>query len=303
MTAKTIWLDGDLVDWDDATVHVTSFGLNYGIGFLEGIRCYSTPAGPAIFRLADHLRRLRRSAAIYGVRLPHSEAEIAAACKLVVTANGLQDCYLRPLVFMAESADSADILAARFRTAVIASPHGPLGGDTSPVTRRALISSFQRMPANAMPPAAKATGQYLNSFLAQREALRAGYDEAILLNTAGFVADGWAHNIFVLSGGTVTTPPVRAGALPGITRDTIMKLAADDGIPACEQDLVRSDLYLADECFLTGTAACLMPVTSIDGRAVGTGDPGPRTARLAELYDAVTHGTASSHQDWLDYLP
>jgi branched-chain amino acid aminotransferase len=299
MTTKTIWLDGELVDWDDATVHVTSFGLNYGIGFFEGVGCHSTPGGAAIFRLADHVRRLRRSAAVYGVPLSYSDDEICAACRLVVTANGLSDCYLRPMVFMA---DADNILAARFRTTVIASVHGPLGAPKR-TARKALISSFQRMPANAIPPAAKATGQYLNSFLAQTEALRAGYDEAILLNAAGFVTDGWAHNVFVVRDGAVVTPPVHAGALPGITRDTIMTLAADDGIAAREQDLVRSDLYLADECFLTGTATGLAPVTSVDGRQVGTGQPGPLTMRLTELLEAVMHGRATSHQDWLDYIP
>src|SRR5260370_25722762 len=154
MTAKTIWLDGELVDWDDATVHVTIFGLNYGIGFFEGVGCHSTPVGPAIFRLSDHVRRLRRSAAIYGVPLSYSDEEIGAACKLVVTANGLSDCYLRPLVFMAEA---DDILSARFRTTVIASAHGPLGAPRR-TARKALISSFQRMSANVIPPAAKATG-------------------------------------------------------------------------------------------------------------------------------------------------
>jgi branched-chain amino acid aminotransferase len=299
MTAKVIWLDGELVDWENATVHVSSFGLNYGIGFFEGVSCHSTPAGPAIFRLADHVRRLRRSAAVYGIQLPYSDEAIAAACKLVVSANGLSDCYLRPLVFMG---DSDNILNARFRTTVIATADGPLGPPVR-AARKAMISSFQRMSPNAIPPTAKATGQYLNSFLAQTEALRSGFDESILLNGAGFVTDGWVHNVFVVLDGAVVTPPVRAGALPGITRDTVMTLAADQGIVAREQDLVRSDLYLAQECFLTGTAAGLVPVASVDGRTVGTGQPGPVTTRLTESFEAATHGAADTHQDWLDYLP
>jgi branched-chain amino acid aminotransferase len=299
MTTKTIWMDGELVDWDDATVHVTSFGLHYGIGFFEGVRCHATPDGPAIFRLADHLRRLRRSAAIYGVPLPYSVEELSRACKAVVAANGLSDCYLRPVVFLG---DGPDPLAAAFRAAVIASPGGPLVGPPRPEGVKARISSFHRMPANAIPPAAKATGQYLNSFLAQTEALRSGCDEAILLNAGGSVTDGWAHNVFVVADGVLITPPVSAGALPGITRDTIVTLAADEGLPAREQDLVRSDLYLAAECFLTGTAAGVSPVISVDGRPVGEGRPGPVTVRLrARLHDVV-HGAVADYPQWREHL-
>jgi branched-chain amino acid aminotransferase len=299
MTAKKIWMDGELVDWDDATVHVTSFGLHYGIGFFEGIRCYSTPAGPAIFRLADHVRRLRRSAAVYGVELPYPVEEIAQACKLVINANGLTDCYLRPIVFLGEGPNP---VAARFRTAVIASTEGPLIGEPKPDGVTARISSFHRMSANSMPPAAKATGQYLNAFLAQTEALFSGCDEAILVNDSGFVTDGWAHNVFAVLDGTLVTPPVSAGALPGITRETIMTLAAEGGLAAREYDLVRSDLYLADECFLTGTAAGVVPVISVDARAVGTGKPGPLTARLSDRLTEVIHGTVDAHPEWREYV-
>lgn len=299
MTAKKIWMDGDLVDWDDATVHVTSFGLHYGIGFFEGIRCHSTPAGPAIFRLADHVRRLRRSAAVYGVELPYPVEEIAQACKLVIKANGLTDCYLRPIVFLGEGPNP---VAASFRTAVIASPQGPLIGEPKLDGVTARISSFHRMSANSMPPAAKATGQYLNAFLAQTEALFSGCDEAILVNDNGFVTDGWAHNVFAVVDGTLVTPPVSAGALPGITRETIMTLAAEDRLAAREHDLVRSDLYLADECFLTGTAAGVVPVISVDARVVGTGKPGPLTARLGERLTEVMHGTVDAHPEWREYV-
>jgi branched-chain amino acid aminotransferase len=295
MATKIIWMDGELVNWDDATVHVTSFGLNYGIGFFEGIRCHSTPAGPAIFRLTDHLRRLRRSAAVYGVQLPYSVEDLSLACQSVVTANHLSDCYLRPLVFLG---DGADPFAAQFRTAVIASEHGPLTGSPAGAGVRARISSFQRMSANSLPPAAKATGQYLNSFLAQTEALRSGCDEAILLNGSGFVTDGWAHNVFVVLDGAVVTPPVSAGALPGITRDTVMALSAEENLAVREQDLVRSDLYLAEECFLTGTAAGVVPVLSVDGRPVGTDAPGPVTATLIKRLSDVMHGVAAAHPDW-----
>jgi branched-chain amino acid aminotransferase len=299
MTAKIIWMDGELVDWDEATVHVTSFGLHYGIGFFEGIRCHSTPVGPAIFRLTDHVRRLRRSAAIYGVQLPYSVEDMVQACKSTVAANGFSDCYVRPIVFLA---DGADVLSAGFRAAVIASEHGPLAGGPKHEGVRALVSSFQRISANSIPPAAKATGQYLNSFLAQTEALRSGCDEALLLNADGFVTDGWAHNVFVVLDGAVVTPPTSAGALAGITRETIMTLATDEGLSVREQNLVRSDLYLAEECFLTGTAAGVVPVTSVDGRAVGAGRPGSLTVRLAERLDQVEHGAAGAHPEWLECL-
>jgi branched-chain amino acid aminotransferase len=299
MTAKTIWMDGQLVDWDDATVHVTSFGLNYGIGFFEGIRCHSTPAGPAIFRLTDHVQRLRRSAAVYGVALPYPVEEIAQACKLVVGENGLTDCYLRPLVFLGEGANPA---VASFRAAVIATTGGPLIGEPKRDGVSARISSFHRMSSSSIPPAAKATGQYINSFLAQTEALGSGCDEAILLNDRGYVTDGWAHNVFVVVGGALLTPPVSAGVLPGITRDTIMRLAAEDDLVVREQDLVRSDLYLADECFLTGTAAGVLPVTSVDLRVVGTGQPGPLTTRLGERLTEVEHGAVEAHPEWREHL-
>jgi len=299
VAAKTIWMDGELIDWGDATVHVTSFGLHYGIGFFEGIRCYPTPAGPAIFRLIDHVRRLRRSAAIYGVGLPRPLEEVTAACKLVVSANGLTECYLRPIVFLGEGPNP---LAATFRTAIIATENGPLIGEPKRDGVKARISSFHRMQSTSIPPAAKAAGQYLNAFLAQTEALFSGADEAILLNDRGFVTDGWAHNVCIVRDGALLTPPVSAGALPGITRDTIMTLAAEDGVAVREHDLVRSDLYLADECFLTGTAAGVIPVTSVDGRTVGEGKPGPLTRRLSEALTAVTHGATDEHPEWREHL-
>jgi branched-chain amino acid aminotransferase len=299
MTARTIWIDGELVGWDEATVHVTSFGLHYGIGFFEGIRCHSTPDGPAIFRLTDHLRRLQRSAAVYGFDLPRPVEEMAHACKLVVSANGLTDCYLRPLVFLG---DGANPFTARLRTVVIATANGPLTGPPKQDGVRARISSFQRMSPNSIPSAAKATGQYLNSFLAQTEALSCGYDEAIMLNDSGRVADGWAHNVFIVAGGALVTSPVGAGGLPGITRDSIMTLAAEAGVAVRVQDLVRSDLYLADECFLTGTSAGVVPVTSVDGRGIGAEKPGPLTVSLNDRLTEITHGIVDAYPQWREYV-
>jgi len=299
MTAKVIWMDGELVDWDQATVHVTSYGLHYGFGFFEGIRCHSTPTGPAIFRLTDHLRRLQRSAAVYDVQLPYPVEELARACKLVVSANGLTDCYLRPIVFLG---DGANVLEARMRTAVIATEDGPLTGPSSDAGVKAHISSFRRMSSNSIPPAAKATGQYLNSFLAISEALTSGYEEAIMLNDSGQVSDGWAHNVFAVTDGVLMTPPTSAGALQGITRETIMTLAAEDGMEVRVQDLVRTDLYLADECFLTGTAAGVVPVISVDGRGIGVGKPGPLTTSLKDRLTQIMHGAVDAHPQWREYL-
>jgi branched-chain amino acid aminotransferase len=299
MSAKFIWMDGDLLDWNDATVHVSSFGLYYGIGWFEGIRCHSTPAGPAIFRLTDHLRRLHRSAAVYGFSVPYSVEDLAQACRSVVAANGLSDCYLRPLVTLG---DGDHPLTAKFRTAVIATEDGPLAGAPKDKGVTARISSFQRMSANSIPPASKATGQYLNSLLAQGEAITSGCDEAILLNADGFVTDGWAHNVFVVADGMVITPPLTAGALPGITRETIMTLAADDGVAVAVQNVVRSDLYLAQECFMTGTSAGLVPVVSVDGRTIGDGQPGPVASRLRDKLAEVTHGATRAYPQWRELV-
>jgi branched-chain amino acid aminotransferase len=296
---KFIWLDGELVGWRDATIHVTTHALHYGVGFFEGIRCHATPDGPAMFRSGDHLRRLRHSAAIYGFGLPYDESVLGEACRQVVTANGLTECYLRPIVFLGEGSNP---LTAPLRCAVIATEHGPLVGRAEPGGARAQISPFQRYATNALPPAAKATGQYLNSFLGQNAALRSGYDEAIFLSEAGFIADGWANNVFIVSEADLVAPPAWTGGLPGITRDTVLRLAAEDGLCALERPLVRSDLYLADECFLTGTATGIKPVESVDGRPMASGAPGPVTRRITELVTAVVTGATSAHPEWREYL-
>jgi branched-chain amino acid aminotransferase len=296
---KFVWLDGALVDWDEANVHITTHALHYGIGFFEGVRAHATRHGPALFRLGDHIRRLEHSAAVYGLSLPFSAQVISEACHEVVSANGLGDCYLRPLVFLG---DGPNPLAAPLRCAVIAGEHGPLVGAPKPGGAKAQISGFQRYAANALPPAAKATGQYLNSYLGQTAALRGGYDEAIFLNESGYVADGWANNVLVVAGGRLAAPPHWTGGLPGITRDSVLRLAAEDGLAVEERPLVRSDLYLADEVFLTGTAVGVKAVESVDGRLMAAGAPGPVTARLAELLKAVATGESDAHPEWLEYV-
>lgn len=295
MTAKKIWFDGELVDWDCAQVHVTSFGLNYGIGFFEGVRCHDGPDGPAVFRLRDHLTRLKRSAATYLVSLPYDTETMARACMSVVRENGFSDCYLRPIVFLGEGENP---LVAPYHAAVVATGEGPLAGPSKTEGAHAMIASFERMTANSIPPSAKATGQYLNALLAQSQAMLAGFDEAILLNSAGYITDGWAHNVFIVRDGELVTPPVSAGALAGITRDTVKVLAAEAGITVREESLTRADLYLADECLLTGTAAGIVPVLSVDRRQVGSGAAGHVTTRLAGLLSDVTTGRSGSHPEW-----
>jgi branched-chain amino acid aminotransferase len=297
---KFIWLDGDLIDSAEANVHVSTYALHYGIGFFEGIRAHATSRGPAIFRLGDHLRRLHRSLAVYGLRLPYSEEVLARACHEVVSANGLGNCYLRPLVFLGEGENP---VVAPMRCAIIASQDGPFVGATDPGhAAKAQISSFQRYASNALPPAAKASGQYLNSYLGEVAALSSGFDEAIFLNENGLVADAWASNVFIVTDGEVVTPPNWTGGLPGITRDSILRLAAEDGLPVAERPLVRSDLYLADELFLTGTATGVKAVASVDGRPMAAGAPGPVTTRIAGLLAAAVTGQAQAHPDWVEYV-
>jgi branched-chain amino acid aminotransferase len=290
-------MDGNLVPWAEANVHVTAFGLQYGLGFFEGIRCYRTERGTVAFRLTDHLRRLERSAAVYGVALPYSVEELRRACAEVVIANELADCYLRPIVFLGGDPNP---FAGRLHAAVIPNEQGPLAGLPNGQGVGAQISSFHRMSPNSLPPTSKATGQYLNAFLAQQEALRSGYQEAILLNADGYVADGWVHNVFIIKDGVLATPPTSSGALAGITRDSIMTLARARGLPVQMLNMVRSDLYLADECFLSGTASGIVPVTSVDGRQVGSGKPGELTGALAEDLRAAIGGTA--YPQWVEAI-
>lgn len=294
-----IWLDGGLVDWDAATTHVSSHGLHYGMGFFEGLRCHATPQGPAIFRLTDHLRRLARSAGIYLVPLPYSVEDLAEGCRSVVRENGLTDCYLRPIVFLGPGENP---FAAKYRVAVIPSANGPMVGAPKEAGVTAKVASFHRMPSHVLPPAAKATGQYLNSYLAQAEAVSSGYDEAILLNTEGQVTDGWAHNIFAVRDGVLLTPPTADGALEGVVRNTVLTLAGEADIPNRVQTLVRTDLYTADEVFLTGTAAGIVPVVSVDRRPVGAGKPGPVTQQLASRYTDVVTGATEAHPDWRELV-
>lgn len=294
-----IWMDGELVEWDKATVHVLAHALHYGSGVFEGIRCYATADGPAIFRLRDHMERFDRSAKMLMMDLGMSVEELCEAVKGTVRANGLPECYIRPIAFRGYGVMGLDPIPAPVQIAIAAWPWETYMGEEA-LTRGVDvgISSWRQRGINSLPPAIKATGNYLNSSLARVEANRHGYNEAILLNEEGKVCEGTGENIFVVRGGVISTPPVSDGILEGITRDSIMVIADDLGYPVIEESLVRTDLYAADEVFMTGTAAEVVPVRSVDGRIIG--DAGPITLELQKTFFRVVRGEEPAYEEWLE---
>jgi len=294
-----IWLDGQFVPWEEARVHVLTHTLHYGLGVFEGVRCYEGVAGrSAIFRLHEHTARLFASAHILGLEIPYSPEQINAACIQAVSKNRLQSCYIRPLVFLG---DGEMGLAARnpVRAAVIVWPWGSyLGEQGVRHGIRVRTSSFQRFPVNALMSKAKAVGHYVNSILAAVEARRGGYDEALLLDVDGFVAECSGENIFIVKNGKVKTSPLTS-VLPGITRDTVMTLLEDRDIPCREERFTRDEVYIADEAFLTGTAAEITPIRELDDRRIGDGKPGSVTAALQAAYARVTRGEEARYRPWL----
>jgi branched-chain amino acid aminotransferase len=298
-------MDGELVDWADATVHVLTHSLHYGSGVFEGIRAYPTTAGPAVFRLRDHIRRLLTSAKVMLIDVPFDEDALVEACKQVVRVNGLADgCYLRPIVYLGYGEMGLNPLPCAVNVAVAAWPWGTYLGDEGIANGVACkISSWQRHDPNAVPTAAKSTGMYINSSLAKVEALKAGYDEAILLAPDGRVSECTGENIFVVKGGRLVTPPTsEAGALGGITQDTVEVIARDLGVEVHHEALVRTDLYTAEEAFLTGTAAEVVPIRAVDDRVVGTGRPGPMTREIQQTYLATVRGEVARYKEWLDHV-
>ena len=296
---RKIWMDGEYVDWDKANVHVLTPSLHYGWGVFEGIRAYETDAGTAVFRLTDHMKRLFRSAKIYHMEPPVSLEGAVKVTKDLVAMNEVKSCYVRPLVYLGYGEIGLNPLNSPVRMMIACWPWGAyLGEEGFEHGVRAKVSSWRRLDANIIPPAAKATGQYLNSSLAKAEALKAGYDEGILLNPNGYVTDGSGENVFIVREGSLLTPPLSAGCLAGITRDSILRIAADEGIPVREADLVRTDLYLADEAFFTGTAAEVVPIREVDDRVLG--DPGPITRRVQEVFMAAIHGKHERYKDWVE---
>jgi branched-chain amino acid aminotransferase len=296
-------MDGQMLDWEQATVHVLTHSLHYGSGMFEGIRAYDTPRGPAIFRLDDHLARLYRTASILLTSIPFAQNELREAVRNVVLDNGLRDCYIRPLVFRGFSEMGLNLAITPVQVAVIAWPWGSyLGAEGLKKGIRVTVSSWRRQDPNVIPPAAKGTGQYLNSVLAKTEAMRAGFDEALMLNLDGYIAEGSGENVFTVSNGALFTPPESAGVLVGITRETVMRLARDMGYDVKERDLVRSDVYTADELFFCGTGAEITPIREVDNRMVGDGSPGPITKRIQDMFFSVVTGHNPQYDDWLTYV-
>lgn len=294
-----IWMNGDLVDWDDAKIHVLTHTLHYGTGAFEGIRAYETADGPAIFRLTDHIVRLFNSCKILGIEVPYTVDELVAATKATVASTGLPSCYIRPLVYLGYGEMGLNTLPCRTDVAIACWPWGAyLGDDAVAKGVRMKISSWTRHDHNTMPPAAKTVGNYVNSSLAKVEALKAGYDEAIMLAPNGLVAECTGENIFVSRNGVVLTPPLSAGALEGITQSSVMRIAADHGIDVRVDNIARSDLYIADEIFVCGTAAEVSSVNSVDDRAVPC--PGPVTSLIAEVYAKAVRAEDPRYTDWCE---
>ncbi|MGQ0678351.1 MAG: branched-chain amino acid transaminase [Actinomycetota bacterium] len=298
---KFIWMDGELVEWDKAQVHVLSHSLHYGSGVFEGIRAYRTKRGPAVFRLSEHIARLLRSARIYLMEIPFGHEQLVEATKLVIRENGLESCYIRPIAYHGYGEMGLNPLTPPVNVSIAAWSWGAyLGEDSLLHGVKTKVSSWRRNDHNAIPPAAKATGQYLNSGLAKVEAVKSGYDEAIMLNWQGFVADATGENVFIVREGVLHTPPTWSGPLGGITRDAIMVIARDLGIEVKETNLVRSDLYTADEAFMTGTAAEVVPIRSVDDRELG--DAGPITKKIQEVFFAAVKGEVEKYSDWNEYV-
>ena len=294
-----IWMNGDLVDWDKAQIHVLTHTLHYGTGVFEGIRAYPTAQGPAVFRLTEHIERLFRSAQIMGMDIPYSEAEIVAATKATVASTGLSGCYVRPIAYYGYGEMGLNTLPCGVDVAIACWPWAPfLGEDALDHGVRMKVSSWTRHDHNTMPPAAKTTGNYVNSSLAKVEALKGGYDEAIMLAPNGLIAECTGENIFAVRNNVIITPPLTAGALEGITQSSVMTIARNLGFEIRVDNLARSDLYIAEEVFVCGTAAEISSVKSIDDRNIPC--PGPMTKAIAEVYARAVRGEEDQYKDWCE---
>ena len=291
-----IWMNGDLVDWDKAQVHILTHTLHYGTGVFEGIRAYATPDGPAIFRLTDHIKRLFNSAHIMGMDIPYTVDELVAATKATVASTGLDACYIRPLAYYGYGEMGLNTLPCTTDVAIACWPWAPfLGHDAI----RMKVSSWTRHDHNTMPPASKTVGNYVNSSLAKVEALKAGYDEAVMLAPNGLVAECTGENIFAVRNGIIITPPLSAGALEGITQSSVMTIARDLGMDIRVDNLARSDLYIAEEMFVCGTAAEISAVKSVDDREIP--HPGPMTTAIAKVYIDAANGKVDQYKDWNEH--
>ena len=301
--ADLIWMNGEFVAWEDAKVHVLTHGLHYGTGVFEGIRAYDTELGTAVFRHREHLDRLMRSAGLYYMPVPYSIEELRTATHELIARNGLASCYIRPLVYRGYGQMGLYPLDAPVEVSIAVWSWGAyLGEEGKRRGIRAKVSSWRRIGPDSLIPHAKATGQYLNSVLAKVESQKAGYEEAILLDDLGHVCEGSGENLFVVREGTLHTPPQTASILDGISRKSVIEIARDLGHEVVERDLARAELYLADEVFLTGTAAELVPVREIDDHVVAGGEPGPVTREIQSVFEDALHGRAERYRDWLDVV-
>jgi branched-chain amino acid aminotransferase len=294
-----IWMDGKFVDWDDAKIHVLTHGLHYGYAVFEGIRCFPTPRGPAVFRLREHMERLLNSAKIYRMDLGYSRKELEKTCVELIRQNKIDECYIRPIAFSAYGEMGLNPLTSKMSVAMVCwNWEAYLGKESTGRGVRAMISSWARLDPRTMPIQAKCTANYANSALAKMEALAAGYDEAILLNTHGELAEGPGENIFRVKDEVLSTPPASVGILRGITRDSVIQFAEDEGIKFLRTESTREEVYTSDELFFSGTAAGLAKVREVDGRPIGNGEY-PITTRLQKLYDGATHGKIRRYEKWL----
>jgi branched-chain amino acid aminotransferase len=296
-----IWMNGELVPWDEANVHVLTHGLHYGTGVFEGIRCYETERGPAIFRHHDHLRRLEKSAELYYLPLPYSAEELRQATHELIRRNGLRSCYIRPLAFRGYGEMGLFAKSAPVDVIIGVWPWGAyLGEESKRHGIRAKVSSWRRISPGGLIPHAKASGQYLNSILAKTESANAGYDEAILLDDRGLVCEGSGENIFLVRDGQLVTPGHTASILDGISRKSVIQIAEDLGYTVVQRDIARAELYLAEEIFLTGTAAELVPVREVDDHEIG--EPGETTRVIQAKFEDALHGRAQEYSEWLDLV-
>ena len=297
---EKVWMNGELVDWNNATVHVLTHALHYGSGVFEGVRCYRTDRGPAVFRLREHYERMERSAKIFQMEIPYPVDELMRATFDVIKANDLDECYVRPLAYRGFGGEMGVNPAANpVEVSIAVWEWGAyLGDDATAQGVRVTFSSWRRGDPNIIPPTAKATGAYINASMAKLEATQAGFDEAIMLNPHGRVAEATGQNLFIVRNGEILTPPIHDGPLPGITRDSVMKIARDQGTPVHEVSLNRTDLYTADELFFTGSATEVIPIREVDGRHF---EPGPITQALQQRYTEIVHGRDEKYLDWLDF--
>lgn len=304
MLEKTskIWMDGRLIPWDDANVHVLTHSLHYGLGVFEGIRCYKTEKGPAVFRLKEHIKRLIKSAHVFMMKIPFSEEEIISAILETIKANGLEECYVRPIAFIGYGAMGIYPKENPINLAIAVWPWGTyLGEEGLEKGIRVKTSSFVRTHVNTNMTRAKVCGYYVNSQLAKREALMCGYDEALLLDADGYVSEGSGENIFVVRDGLLKTTPTTS-ILEGITRDSILTIARNEDMPIKEERFTRDEVYISDEAFFTGTAAEITPVRELDGRTIGAGKRGPVTEKLQRIFFDTVKGKYPKYGDWLTYL-